>query len=112
MVKLSSLFQEQVDATVDWLGHEIVISFRPGQVTAKKLSEVLPSGETDEDGNLLPAAKSSHQWLSEIIAGWNLENDDGDLPITEEGLQSLPYSLVAAMVRTVRLWNAPTEGEY
>lgn len=102
MVKLADLYKVQADTVIEWAGHEITISFHPGQVTATSLGEVLD----------VESGRTSHEWLAEMISGWNLTDDDGEeLPITDESMQSLPYSLVAAFVRALRLWNTPTEGE-
>lgn len=90
-MKLSDLKAATKKLTVPLGGEVLTISYRPGAIT-------LSAAYSDDIA----------QVLSQVLAGWDLEDDDGKTyPTTREALMNLPIDFLARVVRAILEDAAP-----
>lgn len=95
-VRVSNLARNQRALTVPIDGETLTISYLPGRLTPAAEDELRAKIDDQRGG---PALASL---LAEMVAGWDLTNDDGSAyPIDEPHLRELPTSFLAVVATAI-----------
>jgi hypothetical protein len=101
---VKSLIGETKAVEYEFGGERGSVSYRPGVFTLAFDHELLDSvGKND-----IPRFAAA---LSNLIAGWDLANDGQPIPVTAEGIMSVPQLVLDAILGTIRADTRPSESE-
>ena len=94
---------------VDFDGEIINVTYRPGEVTPARLTNLRREQQEAVDrGEPLPEGEAWARNLS-MIEKWDIMGDDGPLPLTPEVLEEIPTVILKTIYQAVLEDTRPTE---
>lgn len=81
---------------VNYLGDNVAITYRPGEMTPRKTSEIVEQAQTGE------VANPTVELLLNALVSWEIVDDQGkELPVTRELLEDAPGPFLNAISEAI-----------
>jgi hypothetical protein len=109
-MKLSDVTGDRRTAKISFPGRDgqedmaLTVVWNPSAYTPAFEAELLARAEEHPTGAMAFACTS-------LLVEWDLENDEGPIPLTEEGLRNVPLSVMAQIFKQIRIMAQPTSEE-
>lgn len=100
-MKLSTL-ATRVSRTVVTVGDgaELWVDFRPQAITPELIALVAAAEQSGDAGEIVRSLSAT---LCAVVAGWDLQEDDGEMvPLTVERLGTIPVAVLYAVLNGTR----------
>ena len=94
-MKLAQLLAKERTLDIDIDGDTLNVTYRPSDLTPELEDRMQASFETNRPGGALA------KYLSGLLIGWDLEGEDGVIPLTPEGLAILPIEFLNTVAQAV-----------
>jgi hypothetical protein len=116
MPSLRKMRQRTDDIKVTWGEETVTVSWRPGMLTDRYLEALAGVYEEAQTGRIVEAMPKVRERLAELIAGWDLTEEEGPMgpdnpmvPITSDSLGNIPEGLLLRI--TKEIMDEAQEGE-
>jgi hypothetical protein len=109
-MKLSDVTGTRREARIEFPGRDgqedmhLHVTWDPSAYTPAFEAELIARAEEHPTGAMAYACTT-------LLTGWDLENDEGPIPLTEEGLQNVPLSVMAEIFKQIRVMAQPSSEE-
>jgi hypothetical protein len=98
-VKFQALTERTHSITVNHLGDDVSITYRPGQMTAGLVADMAKVAENVNAESI----ETLVQAMVKLVADWDvLQEDDTHLPVTAENVRMLPLDFLTTVLVSMR----------